>query len=314
MTGSTTSKPQPVRSSAFGYLTMAATPDAVVRSCALARSLRLQDPDMPVALIVAPPGLEIPRGFFDEVLFAPYPEPFRGELRYLNKLHHPIRLTPFERTLFLDDDTLVIRPLRQLVESEFARFPVALNTRLEGLSDRSSMNHLMPGRVIDHFGIERCRNVYGGGHMYFRRCDEARDILCAAIRVACEDREVYEHLSGQTVVSDEVALMVVANERGLDMPTLPDFVDAYDLWQANQISVEVRTGTYRWPGRPWGRNIHDVRILHFCSRAKRSLPYRRQIHRLTGLRQSFDRGSVGMARRGTMWMRNEIKRRRAPHG
>lgn len=297
--------------SEFGFLTMAAHPDAVVRACALARSLRLHEPGTPVALIVAPPSLTVPSGVFDHVLHASWPEPFEGELRYLNKLYHPIRLTPFEETFFLDDDTLVIGPLREVVESYFAPFPVAINTQLNSRSVRSTMNHLVPLRVIEHFGIDQCRNVYGGGHMFFRRSDEAKRILETAIQIACAERTLYEYLAGQTVVSDEAALMIVANARGLDMPNLTDFVDAFDLWQANQIRVNVATGTFCWRERPWGQKLDDVRILHFCSRAKRSLPYRQEVYRLTRMHQSFDRGILGRARRTSMWLRREASRRRA---
>lgn len=295
---------------AFGFLTMAASADAVVRASALGRSLAAWEPKTPVALIVVDPTLEVPPGIFAEVIRVAKPEPFEGELRFLNKLYQTIRRSPFRHTFFLDDDTLVIGPLQPLIESRFASFPVAINTRMEERREHATMNHLVPSRVIEEFGVSACRNVYGGGHMFFSDDAAAREILEASIQLVLERRDLYTRLAGQSVISDELALMVIANERGLPMPEIDDFVDAFSLWQANQIAFDTIAGTYRWPQRHWGRRIEDVRVLHFCSRGKRSLPYRKEIHRLTGLRQSFDEGPTGFARRVSMSLRNELRRGR----
>jgi hypothetical protein len=139
--------------------------------------------------------------------------------------------------------------------------------------------------------------------MYFER--GALTSLEAAIAVVTDERDLYERWSGQTVVSDEIALLIASNRSSMEMPTIADFVDALTLQQANQIRVRVTDSAYRWAGRPWGNDISDVAVLHFASSAKLAAPYAREIYRLTGLRQRADRGLRGRARR----LRHDLRRR-----
>jgi hypothetical protein len=298
----------------FGFVTMAANPDGVLRACALARTIRLQEPGAPVTLWLAAPGAEVPPGYFDAVRELDPAEPFGGARRYLNKLEYACRFAPYEANFFLDDDVLLVRPIRELLRRQFFECAVAINSRLEGRSERVRMNHLVPSRVIERFGVDRCRNVYGGGHMFFRNTEAARRILARSIAVVVEREWLYRELTSQDFISDELALMVVANEESLPMPTLPDFVDGLDLWQANQISLDSRRGVYRWRRRTWGERIEDVRLVHFYSHAKRSWPYCRELSRLTGRRQSFDRGPRGVLRRLAMRGRGLIRGTRTRPG
>lgn len=276
---------------------MATNTDAAIRAAALAASLRRVGETAPIHML-APRALEIPHGFDHVHRFDA--EPFTGDLRYLNKLVHPLNRSPFNRTLFLDDDVIAIQPITPVVDEHFAGLPLAINCQThEASDDVTGTNLVHPPSVAREFNRETVLNVNGGGHMYFERSDEAHGIAQRAIDAAT-DRDRYERLAGQTIVSDEVALAIVANEERLPWPTLPDFVDAVNFDQGNSLDLDAITGDYEWPGRPWGDTINNVRLVHFCTRGKRALPYRKAIHDLTGQRQTFDRGITGAARRARL--------------
>jgi hypothetical protein len=277
-----------------GIITMAVHSDSVIRATALAASVRLTNPGLPVSLLV-PEGLDANADKFDSIHHFRLPEPYSGESKLLNKLIHPINLSPYERTLFLDDDTLVVRPLSGAL-LRLGEGPLNINCRRGPGVSASQLNKLPTAISRARFGPDFL-NVYGGGHMYFEDKRDARSAADAALAVA--ERADYAELAGQSIIADELAIVIAANEERWPMPVLDDFVDAFTLDQANCIDLAMRQHPprYRWPKRPWGTDIESVCILHFCSRAKRALPYRRAIYELTGLRQSFDRGLSGTMRR-----------------
>ena len=281
-------------------VTMAITADSLVRACALAESVRVHEPGVPVALITMR-GADIPSGsFFDETLWIDPPEPFSGNARYLNKLVHPFRMTPYRRTLFLDDDTLVIRPFLPVLREHFYGRSVAINCFEQLPGDPCpGINFVRADATARLTGRRRIDNLYGGGHYYFETGPPVDEVLDLALDVAVNRPDDYAAVAcpGQHQIADEVAFLYAVNTLHLDMPHLPDFVDALSLKRASQIRLSVRQSRYEWPNRPWGTRIEDVRIVHFASRGKRALPYQQEIHRLTGLRQSFDQGLPGAARR-----------------
>lgn len=289
---------------------MAVGPDAIVRACALARSVELVEPDVPVALITTR-SADVPAGYFATRLGFDEPEPFTGGQRYLNKLVHPFQLSPFRRTLFLDDDTLLIRPISDLVDNEFRGHMVALNgIRQAPDAGWIGNNLLRPAETCEALGREWIYNLAGGGHYYFEQADGLDEFLSSAIDFAIDPTSAYADVGGRgrSQLADEIAFLYAINAQGLDIPTLPDFIDGLSFDRAGTITVDVEQGRYEFPDRPWGEQIDQVRLLHFYSRAKRALPYVREIHRLTGLRQSFDAGARGVARRARHAIRLRTRR------
>ena len=294
--------PDPVtgpRGDEFGIVTMAIGPDSIVRACAMAASVRIHEPDVPVMLITLD-HVQVPGGCFDSVRRVQTPEPFSDQFRFLNKLVHPFTLSPYRRTLFLDDDTLLVRPVRPVLEEHFFGRDFALNTFAQKPEDSCvGKNFLHPGATAQLTGRPLVDNPYGGGHYYYERGDRLDEIIRYALEFATDRPGDYVSVAcpGQRVVADEIAALFAINALDLPMPRLPDFVDSLNLARGNAISLDVSAGRYVWDERPWGSRIGDVRILHFCTNGKRSLAYSREIHRLTGRRQSFDVGIRGVARR-----------------
>jgi hypothetical protein len=295
----------------FGFLTMALGRDPIVRACALARSVHLHEPDTGLVLITDD-RTKVPGGYFADIIEIERPEPFSGYSRYLNKLVQPFKLSPFDRTMFFDDDTLLIRPIRRAIEEMFAGSPISACATVQYANELSpGINHLVPAATCEALGRSWIYNLYGGGHYYFESGPEADRILEAALAFAVESPDLYERVAtpGQAFVSDEIAFLYAANQLECTLPTPSDFIDPLNLKRANEIHIDVAARSYVWAERSWGRNINDVHIVHFCANGKRSLPYSREIYRLTGLRQSFDEGLKGRSRRIRQTLRAQRVRR-----
>jgi hypothetical protein len=292
------------RPDGLGVVTMAVTADSVVRSCALATSIRIHEPGLPVVLLTTR-NRPVPGGFFDEVARFDEPEPYLGRAHLLNKLVHPIDMSPFKRTFFLDDDTLVVRPFRDVISRHFVGRPLAISAQIsKPADDHPGLNHLVPSATCDELRLESCLNTYGGGHMYFEERSAARELADAAVAEVLGDPSRYRRLAGSDVISDELGILIMANRRSLGQPVVSDFVDAIRLQDSYGVRLDIAKSIYEWRSRPWGSRIEDVCIVHFCTDGKRSLPYARAVHSLTGFRQSFDEGARGVARRWRQWARS----------
>lgn len=97
-----------------GVIYVASGADYIDLACASARSLKAQEPGLPVDLFTDDP---VPAGLFDQVHPLTRPGP-RAKLTSMQQ-------TRFERTLYLDADTLVVGPLGDLFDV-LERFDCAL--------------------------------------------------------------------------------------------------------------------------------------------------------------------------------------------
>lgn len=107
-----------------------------------ARSLRAHEPKIAVDLVTDLPDL-VPEGLFDQVRVRQAMHP-REKLRELPQ-------TRFERTLFLDSDTLVIAPLGDLFDL-LGRFDCALahDVRRDWALIREGRDHITPYAFPQH--------------------------------------------------------------------------------------------------------------------------------------------------------------------
>lgn len=262
----------------IGFVTLAYDPDSLRRARAMARSLRRQERAARITLLAALPVAERPAEF-DELVEVSQPEPFSGSYRFFNKLLALARHAPAERSLFLDDDILVLAPLTPVIEQHFTGRPFAFH------SDRHSSDSLFPGTnhvdpraMAVEFGLASVVDPYGGGHLYFERPD-CESYLREAIELVLYEPELYRRLSGDGFLSDEVALAIVANRHGLDMPHLDGWIDPLDRVRADAIELDLARGTYRLSSRDRGSDL-STSLLHFCADGKRSWSYLRAIESL----------------------------------
>ncbi len=269
----------------FGFLTDAFDEESALRARLLARSLRRRDPGTPIGLLAWVP-LKAPGPEFDVVVDCQRADPYQGRYRTFNKLIGVGWHSPFARGLFLDNDTVVVAPLREWVERSFAGLPFGLNmARLHRDSPHPGLNHVDPGAVAAEYDLETVLDPDGGGHYYFE-LPACREFFREAIDLAICQPELYERLVGNGFMSDEVATACVANRHGLSMPVQPGLVQC--------ILPELAGGLYIDPGTLLARDADperapwkgDRRIVHFCADGKWTPLYAGLVRVSLGVRYS----------------------------
>jgi hypothetical protein len=193
----------------FGVLTLATMGDHQ-KAVGLALSLRVSNPDVPIAVACSSTVRPIVAPYFD---FCVEEEPtLRG---FIHKLHLD-RYSPFEETFFFDSDVLVFRPLKEVLGSwriqPYSACGKFVTTGIStfGLDTERTL------KIIDRSALV---DIGGAGHAYFRKPE------CEAIfELAREVAANYEHYAGQIKFADEDVMNIVMTM--LDMKPMPHF----DFW------------------------------------------------------------------------------------
>lgn len=262
----------------FEFVTLAYDPESLRRARAMARSLRRHERTARITLLAGLTVAERPAEF-DGLVEVSQPEPFSFEYRFFNKLLALARHAPAERNFFLDDDVLVLAPLTPVIEDHFAGRPFAFHSeRLSADSPFPGTNHVDPRAVAAELGVDSVVDPYGGGHLYFER-PACQSFFREAIDLVLHEPERYRRLSGDGFLSDEVALAIVANRHGLEMPHLGGWIDPLDRVRADAVELDLAHRTYRLPPRDRGSD-HSTALLHFCADGKRSRTYLRAVEAL----------------------------------
>jgi hypothetical protein len=254
----------------LGVMTMAESSAALVRACGLAASLDAAGETMLRALLHAP-DLVVPSGFFDIAIPTPA-DPYRGRWFYLNKLVHPFALTPFRRTLFLDSDVIVRRPVSCLVQDHFRGRPVALCVKHEPIDSTDVLgNHFVPQRFAQAFGTPLVQNPDGGGHMYFESGLASASIVRRALEFATCQEDLYHWLSGGFgFVADELALLAILTIDGIGLPTRIGAVHAVQVEEVDRIVAFLERPAAAAPDM---RYVEGVTLFHFFGRAHEAEAY-----------------------------------------
>lgn len=285
----------------FGFVTMAHDAASLRRARALARTLRRHEPGAPLALLAVRAARAGAREF-DQVVAVAEPEPFAPPYRFFNKLLALGRHAPYARSFFLDDDVLVLGPLRATIEERCAGLPFALACdRRPADAPFAGANHVDPGAVAAECGVATVMDPYGGGHLYFERpaCER---YFREAIDLALHEPERFRRLTRDGFLGDEPALAIVANRHRLPMPALDSWIDPLDRARAEATELDLERGRYRFPARDRGAD-GTTRLLHFCADGKAASTYERALARLLGepeprprWRALFGRSGVGRTR------------------
>lgn len=276
--------------SEFGILVSAYDVPSTWRARALARSLRTHAAGVPLAL-AATAAVPARDGRDFDIVVEAQEEAFGGQFRFFNKLVTIVAASPFRKGLHLDDDVLAVRPLGD-VGALFAGRPFAFNcTHRPANAATAGTNHVDPRAVASEFGLSAVIDPEGGGHLYFE-LPACRRYFLEAIDLVLHERPLYERLTGSSFVGDEPALAIVANRHQLPMPSLPGWIEGLTYADADTIELDVAAGRYRNPRRihPWADD--DVRLVHFCAAAKRSVGYRRAARTLAGEEPAAGGGAV----------------------
>ncbi|MCW5773767.1 MAG: hypothetical protein KIT16_19150 [Rhodospirillaceae bacterium] len=225
-----------------GYITVASGSRRYLdMAIDLALSLRAFD-DKPVALVLedalrctaSPAELAV----FDHLLALPPDFP-----AYLGKLATPY-VTPFERTFFVDADSVAVGPLGE-VWSALEGLGFAAQGKYVGRDDDYSHNQLSTAALCRHFGIARYLR-HNSGVFYFE--NEAGK----AVSQACLD--LWIHGFGRKMPFDEPLRAIVADRMGIatmpkpyPMAWGPSYVTPqFPKYSLVHFMAPVRADTLTW--------------------------------------------------------------------
>jgi len=184
----------------FGILTLA-TPNDYLKAIGLSLSLKVSNPGVPLA--VACHSSIKP-------LLAPYFNYIIDEQPDIRGFAHKVYLdyyTPFDRTLFLDSDVLVFKPVASYIQA-WGNVPyVACGNYVTGGSSSFGFDRSI---LLQRMGWEKLVCIDGAGHAFF--CKPA----CEAVFIrAREITANYKEIAGNARYADEDVMSIVMTEFSL---------------------------------------------------------------------------------------------------
>ena len=250
-----------------GVLTIAyGKPKYVRQAVNLARSIRLRDRDLPLAVATDLPPAAF-EGYFDQVIpwdFSEWPE-------LLSKLEI-YAITPFATTLFLDADCLVVQSLETVFDYfDGQQFAVFGRNEPEAIWFRSleTIQAAVPSPTYP---------IFNGGCYYFTKSAQAEAIFQRARRLVqdYDDLQLFRSRTGKE--NDEPLISLTMAQAGLkatDDPRL-DVLHAPER-PKYPIHIDVLAGECQFMRR--GRLVKPV-IVHFVGMRDTIYAYRREALRL----------------------------------
>lgn len=188
----------------FGVLTLA-TPNDYLKAIGLALSLRVSNPDVPVAVACSPKIRPLMSPYFTHIIDE---DPtLRG---FVHKVHLD-RYTPFDETMFFDSDVLVFRPLRPFIDKWEKRAYAACGHHQ---TDGFSCFGLDRKKILEKTGKNVVTVIEGAGHALFRK-PECR----AVFDMAREITQNYQDWAGNIPYADEDVITIVMT--AMDLPPIP---------------------------------------------------------------------------------------------
>lgn len=251
----------------FGILTLA-TQDDYLKAIGLALSLKVSNPGIPLAVACNPPHLKpLLAPHFDFVIDQ------RADVRGFAQKVYLDHYSPFEKTLFLDSDIFVFKPVAPFIQS-WGDVPYVATGRYVtgGFStfgfDRDALLHRM--------GWERMVHIDGAGHAYF--CKPA----CKAIfDRAREITAHYKEIAGNARYADEDVMNIVLTEFNVVPPPRHPFFSRYLSAKRGTLEMDASLGKCYFIQA--GSNLKGLPsqpcIMHFASN-EAPLAYTFQLYKL----------------------------------
>ena len=246
-----------------GVLTIAyGKPKYVQQAITLARSIRLRDADLPLAVATDFPPAAF-AGYYDQVIpwdFSAWPE-------LVSKLEL-YAITPFATTLFLDADCLVVQSLQQVFDyfagQQFAVF---------GRNDTNAIWF----RTIDAIQAavpSPTYPVFNGGLYYFTKSTQAEAVFQRARRLFYAYDELQLNRSRTNRENEEPLISLAMAQAGLQATSDPrlDILHAPER-PKYQIQIDVLAGECQFIRQ--GRLVKPI-ITHFVGVRDRLYAYQRE--------------------------------------
>ena len=181
----------------FGILTLA-TPNDYMKAIGLALSLRVSNHGVPLAVACHPRIKPTLAPYFDYVVDE------QPDIRGFAHKVYLDRYTPFDRTLYLDSDILVFKPVAKFIQ-EWGNVPyVACGEYVTGGASSFGFDR---DALLKRMGWERLVCIDGAGHAFF--CKPACEAIFARAR---EITENYKEFAGTARYADEDVMGVVMTD------------------------------------------------------------------------------------------------------
>ena len=234
----------------YGFLTLA-TPRDYLKAIGLALSLRVSNPNVPIAVACSPTLRDRIGRYFDYVIDE------KPELRgFVHKVHID-DYSPFQETMFFDADVLVFKPVRPYVDAWGAGPYHACG----GYSavDTSSFGLSRPD-VLKKIGKHRLVVIDGAGHAFYRKPDCAK-VFDMARKITSD----YESYAGGAKYADEDVVNITLTV--LDIPPVAygDFWSRHLSARAGTMQMDAAAGRCRFIDRDSGQPFEPC-MMHFAGK------------------------------------------------
>lgn len=233
----------------FGVLTLA-TPSDYLKAIGLALSLKVSNPGVPLAVACHPRLKHLLTPYFDHVI---------DEKPDIRGFAHKVYLdhySPFEKTLFLDSDVFVFKPLAGYVQ-EWGDTPyVACGAYVAG--GRSSFG-FDRDYLLKQMGKDRLVCIDGAGHAFF--CKTACESVFARAR---EITANYTEIGRGARYADEDVMNIVMTEFDLKPAKRYPFFSRYLSAKKGSVKMDAATGTCRFILIDTGM-LFEPCMMHFAA-------------------------------------------------
>jgi hypothetical protein len=273
-----------------GVLLTAYNGESEAMAYALARGIRKWNRDLAIAVLGLNYVCGLNWGRLAVVRTVRAVGAHRTEEKWFNKLG-ALSQTPFEETLYLDSDMVVMCDLHEwmnyLRTDDLTFFNVLLDAAT--IPDQTIVNVVNPHRMRERYALTATAVIDAGGHFLFRNTPRGRRLLERIVEVMQEALEkgpesLYARLAGpgNIAASDEIAASIVAVEEDIALPPAI-------------IGTQRPIGIYMTPAQSDGRfdfekgaaQYHDTwrggcvtaSAVHFCSHGKYNPDYRAWVHK-----------------------------------
>ncbi len=230
---------------------------------ALARSAQMHSPTTGRAAVVegqlSPAVFKILKSCFDEVI-ALRPEHFGLGWQVKNAM---FSYSPFECTLFLDADCLVVKNLEPAF-GQMEGMDICFSAKKIPEQERgaSLYSKLSLEKLYQHFQVDWWPQILGGGHFYFEKSPRAQRLFEKTLEWNDLNRLLPFGWDNPRI-SDELTLQMALVEAGVSHEcTLCDF--PLVLWVPGlNGDPDVHTGVTRYPGADVKLEDRSHYVLHF---------------------------------------------------
>jgi hypothetical protein len=247
----------------FGVLTLA-TPNDYLKAIGLALSVRVSNPGVPVAVACGPKLVEVLKPYFDHVV--PEEPGLRG---FVHKVYLD-QYSPFEKTLFLDSDVLVFKPVQPHTNSWKCQTYTACGSFQTGGVSTFGMDR---AAVLKKLGMTSLVVIDGAGHGYF--CKPACNQVFAEAR---EITKNYRSWVGDIKYADEDVMNIAMTKLGLEPVLGTDFFSRYLSARPGTMKMDATNAICTFADSITGRQVSPC-MMHFAAN-EAAIPYTYQLFKL----------------------------------